>query len=550
MLVDGPSASLRAAFSSTTAPIERARKQLFYRGRHFRRALAHSAGFRGLSAARLAALSVPFAAVTLSGVPTAGAMATVGLTQVPADGLHAPTGSAAVPGPAPTSRSWVTTVALTEGPRLGQLVAGADGARPGPAAAVLSSLVGGRAPLPTSGRTAPGVAAFGDAPVVDRAGSHQFVGVATAPGRGYWAVNNQGEVYAFGDAARLGSLPARHNLGPVVGITASPRGDGYWVLTARGAVFPFGDAIFYGSPDEAHLGSPVVGMAASPSGRGYWLVTAKGRVFAFGEARVHHAHSRSRPAGDVIGIAAAPGGQGYWLATAGGHVFSYGAARAFGGAAASGQHFTAITASAPAAGYWLVSEAGHVHAYGAALDLGSADLAPGIRATALAATPYGIGYVMATGYVPAPSLKVDVSPLAAAENGVREVARREQSVVDHRTATAARAAAHPVMTFTRRAKAGTTTTTAAMSYLGNFTVTCYDNYGVTASGAEAGMQSVAVDPAVIPLGTQIYVDGVGQRIADDTGGDVIGDHVDIWEPSYAQCVDWGVRTRAVFRVNG
>jgi 3D (Asp-Asp-Asp) domain-containing protein len=84
--------------------------------------------------------------------------------------------------------------------------------------------------------------------------------------------------------------------------------------------------------------------------------------------------------------------------------------------------------------------------------------------------------------------------------------------------------------------------------LGVFMVTCYDLTGPTASGALAGPESVAVDPSVIPLGTTIYVPGVGDRTADDTGGMIIGDHIDIWEPSYAQCADWGVRYVPIYRV--
>jgi 3D (Asp-Asp-Asp) domain-containing protein len=84
--------------------------------------------------------------------------------------------------------------------------------------------------------------------------------------------------------------------------------------------------------------------------------------------------------------------------------------------------------------------------------------------------------------------------------------------------------------------------------LGTFMVTCYDLTGPTASGAMAGPESVAVDPSVIPLGTTIYVPGIGDRIADDTGGMIIGDHIDIWEPTYGQCADWGVRDLSIYRV--
>ena len=88
----------------------------------------------------------------------------------------------------------------------------------------------------------------------------------------------------------------------------------------------------------------------------------------------------------------------------------------------------------------------------------------------------------------------------------------------------------------------------ARAPLGTFMVTCYDLYGHTADGAVAGMESVAVDPSVIPLGSTIYVPGIGERTADDTGGMIIGNHIDIWEPSYGQCANWGVRYLPIYRV--
>jgi 3D (Asp-Asp-Asp) domain-containing protein len=86
----------------------------------------------------------------------------------------------------------------------------------------------------------------------------------------------------------------------------------------------------------------------------------------------------------------------------------------------------------------------------------------------------------------------------------------------------------------------------AGSLLGSFVVTCYDLAGNTASGAPTSTATVAVDPSVIPLGTRLYIAGVGVRYAQDTGGAIIGKRLDIWEPSYGQCMSWGVRTETVW----
>ena len=83
-------------------------------------------------------------------------------------------------------------------------------------------------------------------------------------------------------------------------------------------------------------------------------------------------------------------------------------------------------------------------------------------------------------------------------------------------------------------------------YLGTFVVTCYDLGGHTATGASPTTSTVAVDPRVIPLGTRINIAGVGVRIAQDTGGAIRGNRLDIWEPTYSQCAAWGVRDRQVW----
>lgn len=79
-----------------------------------------------------------------------------------------------------------------------------------------------------------------------------------------------------------------------------------------------------------------------------------------------------------------------------------------------------------------------------------------------------------------------------------------------------------------------------LHYLGSFKVTYYDlhyescnktksnpAYGITFSGnrAVAGI-TIAVDSSVIPLGSYVYIDKIGCRVAQDIGSGVHGMHVD------------------------
>jgi 3D (Asp-Asp-Asp) domain-containing protein len=55
----------------------------------------------------------------------------------------------------------------------------------------------------------------------------------------------------------------------------------------------------------------------------------------------------------------------------------------------------------------------------------------------------------------------------------------------------------------------------------------HPRYGITRSGLPAGYGIVAVDPKVIPLMTDLYVPDYGPALAGDTGGKVLGKHIDL-----------------------
>ena len=66
---------------------------------------------------------------------------------------------------------------------------------------------------------------------------------------------------------------------------------------------------------------------------------------------------------------------------------------------------------------------------------------------------------------------------------------------------------------------------------------------ITAMGIDLSEnpQVIAVDPAVIPLGTKVYVDGYGEAIAGDTGSAIIGNRVDLHMESIDASFAWGIQ---------
>lgn len=72
--------------------------------------------------------------------------------------------------------------------------------------------------------------------------------------------------------------------------------------------------------------------------------------------------------------------------------------------------------------------------------------------------------------------------------------------------------------------------------------------GTTASGRRAGYGIVAVDPRIIPLGTRLYIPGYGMAIAGDTGGDIVGNRIDLGFDSLRGAMLFGRRDVTVYRL--
>ena len=93
--------------------------------------------------------------------------------------------------------------------------------------------------------------------------------------------------------------------------------------------------------------------------------------------------------------------------------------------------------------------------------------------------------------------------------------------------------------------------------LGQFKLTAYcpcyscsEGWGrMTSSGNLAQERhTIATDPSVIPEGTKVEINGVVYT-AEDIGGGVRGNHIDIFYESHEECLQFGVRYAEVYKVN-
>ncbi|BBH23359.1 hypothetical protein Back11_47040 [Paenibacillus baekrokdamisoli] len=95
----------------------------------------------------------------------------------------------------------------------------------------------------------------------------------------------------------------------------------------------------------------------------------------------------------------------------------------------------------------------------------------------------------------------------------------------------------------------------AKKIIKNFTLTAYSagvestgkgkkhpQYGITASGARVQEgRTIAVDPRVIPIGWWVYIEGIGFRRAEDTGGAIKGNKIDVYFDSESYVDQFGLK---------
>ena len=98
--------------------------------------------------------------------------------------------------------------------------------------------------------------------------------------------------------------------------------------------------------------------------------------------------------------------------------------------------------------------------------------------------------------------------------------------------------------------------TEPLKYAGNFKITYYcacsyccgpNACGITASGTKATEgRTVGADTNIFPLGTHIYIEGMGELIVEDTGSAVKGNILDVFVDSHNKALQLGVDYKDVY----
>jgi hypothetical protein len=198
---------------------------------------------------------------------------------------------------------------------------------------------------------------------------------------GYWILQRDGKVYAFGSAAKFADSPSRN--APAIKLAPGASGaQGYYVLyedgavDAKGAVSLFTASRPQGSNRDAvgqlRAGEKAAAISVSPTGRGYWIFTDRGRVFTFGDAPFQGdiAQLGLTLNGPILDSVAYPDGSGYYMVASDGGVFAFptgaGAPNTFYGSMGGrplNQPVQSLVPYPDSNGYWLVASDGGIFSF-------------------------------------------------------------------------------------------------------------------------------------------------------------------------------------------
>ena len=62
-------------------------------------------------------------------------------------------------------------------------------------------------------------------------------------------------------------------------------------------------------------------------------------------------------------------------------------------------------------------------------------------------------------------------------------------------------------------------------------------------------RTIAVDPSIIPYGTSVEIEGIGVRIAEDCGGAIKGNRIDLLFDTHQEALNFGKQIKQVKILN-
>ncbi len=84
----------------------------------------------------------------------------------------------------------------------------------------------------------------------------------------------------------------------------------------------------------------------------------------------------------------------------------------------------------------------------------------------------------------------------------------------------------------------------------NVVATAYTGYSTTSTGQKPVWGTIAVDPKVIPYGTKVYIPQFDRVfVANNTGGAIKGNKIDIFMNTKSECYNWGRRSIEIHVLN-
>ena len=84
----------------------------------------------------------------------------------------------------------------------------------------------------------------------------------------------------------------------------------------------------------------------------------------------------------------------------------------------------------------------------------------------------------------------------------------------------------------------------------NVVATAYTGYSTTSTGQKPVWGTIAVDPKVIPYGTKVYIPKFNKVfIANNTGGAIKGNKIDIFMNTKKECYSWGRKNIEIHILN-